>query len=129
MKGLLDDHGEWDESANLPIEGKTGFRLIVKNVHQNSIDLIMDTTSSIEAWNILAKEFAGTSIPTQRATLKELLNFKIDSNIHSDIKRIRELKRPLVSSLGNHTEISVDQLVAVCFLEALPDSYSEQKLS
>ena len=49
MKGLLDDHGEWYESANLPIEGKTGFRLIVKNVQQNSIDLIMDTTSSIEA--------------------------------------------------------------------------------
>ena len=127
MKGLLDDHGEWNESANLPTEGKAGFRLIVKNVHQNSIDLIMDTTSSVEAWEILAREFAGTSIPTQRATLKELLNFKIDSNIHSEIKRIKELKRLLVSSLGNNKEIAVDHLVAVCFLEALPESFSGTK--
>ena len=64
MKGCLDDHGEWNEEAKLPKEGKAAFRLITKNFYQNSIDLIMDTTSSVEAWQILAKEFAGTSIPT-----------------------------------------------------------------
>ncbi len=90
MKGCLDDHGEWNEEAKLPKEGKAAFRLITKNVHQNSIDLIMDTTSSVEAWQILAKEFAGTSIPTQRAALKELLNLKITSDIHGEIKRIKD---------------------------------------
>jgi hypothetical protein len=97
------------------------FRLIVKNVHAESIDLIMETSSSVTAWNILLQEFAGTSIPTQRAVLKKLLNYQVGKVIH---ERIKELKRLLISSLGNKTE---DQLVAVCFLEALPNQFGGTK--
>ena len=88
----------------------------------------MDTTSSVQAWEILANEFAGTSIATQRAVLKALLNFQIGKDIHDEIKQIKDLKRLLVSALGNKDEIKVDQLVAVCFLEALPDQYSGTKV-
>jgi hypothetical protein len=127
MKNLLDDHNEWDEENTRPKEGKQAFRLIVKNVHSDSIDLIMDTTSSVEAWKILSEEFAGSSIPTQRAVLKALLNYQVGKDLHDEVKKIKELKRLLISSLGNKDQISVDQLVAVCFLEALPDQYSGTK--
>ena len=110
MKNLLDDHNVWDEENTRPLESKVAFRLIIKNVHAESIDLIMETSSSVTAWNILLQEFAGTSIPTQRAVLKELLNYQVGKVIHDEVKRIKELKRLLISSLGNKTEISVDQL-------------------
>jgi hypothetical protein len=53
MKNLLDDHNVWDDLNTHPVESKVAFRLIVKNVHADSIDLIMDTTSSIMAWMLI----------------------------------------------------------------------------
>ena len=87
----------WDDSAHSPIESPMAFSIIVENLHEDSLDLIMDIeeNQASVAWNKLKSKFAGKSIFQQRACISALVNFRMSENMQQSINQLRGIARTL----------------------------------
>ncbi len=122
----LVSQGLWDTS--LPTTGSLpGLAIIYSSVSDFNKHYIVDFDCPKTAWEFLVKKYASESLALKVTSIWNLTQKSLSSDheeLRAQLVEQKNIYRDLISANGGKKEISLDELLCLFTLVALPDSLS-----
>ena len=118
MEGMLTQKGLWIESKEYigPTSSPTSTFAIQSNVHEDLIDLIMDTKDARVMWKIFHDKWAGSTIPDRITSVRKFVAIEFESpstpeQLDVDFVKLKSAARILKAAFHPDTVITIDEFI------------------
>lgn len=130
MEGLFTSKGLWVESKEYtgPKPSPTATFAIQSNIHEDLIDLIIDTKDAKEMWKIFHNKWSGCSVPDRITAVRKFVGIEFQDpstpvQLDTDFAQLKSAARTLKAAFLPATAITLDDFIGFMTLSKLPSQF------